>query len=176
MKKFKNVLFLVLCGVLFFTFAVGSGSNVNTSRRSGGSTGVTNTKLPTYGMNEDIYITNESGKYRVKFTKIYETSERNQFWESQADRVVVLEWEYENLTIPEDLYVSELNFKLYDKDNNKLETYPSGDTKYGGSIGQGRKAISSEAFALNNTNNYIELEFYDNSFNNKPDCKVYIEW
>ncbi len=176
MKKFKNVLLLVICAVLFFTFAVGSSSGASTSGDSGGSSGSKNNKLETYKLNEDIYITNNLGKYRVKFTSVTETSDRNQFAEQQADRVVIVEWEYENLTIEEDLYISEMNFNLYDKDNNKLETYPAGDTKYGGAVGQGRKTVSSAAFALNNPNNYIELELYDNVWNSKPDCKVYLEW
>ena len=177
MKKFKSVLLLLICGAFFLTFALGSSSNSSTSNESGGTSGSTNNKLSTYKMNEDIYITNNSGKYRVKFTNVKETSDRNQFSDTKADRVVIIEWEYENLTIEDDLLVSDmLNFKLYDKDNNKLETYPTGDTKYGGSVGKGRKTVSSEAYALNNSNNYIELEFYDNTWNSKPDCKVLLEW
>ena len=127
-------------------------------------------------MRGDIYITNNAGKYRVKFTNIEETTYRNQFHDGQADRVVILTWEYENLSIEDDLLVSDmLNFKLYDKDNNKLDTYPA-SVQYGGNVGKGRKTVSSEAFALNSQDNYIELEYYDNPFNSKPDCKIIIEW
>ncbi len=176
MKKLYSMLLLILCGGLFFTFALGSGSGASTSSSSDGTSSSTNQELKTYKLNEDIYITNSLGKYRVKFTSVTETSDRNQFSDKRADRVVVIEWEYENLTIEDDLLVSEmLNFKLYDKDNNKLETYPV-SSKYGGNVGKGRKAVSSEAFALNNSNNYIELEYYDNTWNSKPDCKVILEW
>lgn len=176
MKKIYSILLLILCGGLFFTFALGSSSNASTSNNSEGTSGTTNQELKTYRLNEDIYITNNSGKYRIKFTSVTETSDRNQFSDTRADRVVIIEWEYENLNIEEDLLVSEmLNFKLYDKDNNKLETYPI-STKYGGLVGKGRKAVSSEGFALNNSDNYIELEYYDNTWNSKPDCKVILEW
>ena len=37
---------------------------------------------------------------------------------------------------------------MYDKENNKLETYPA-DTKYASSVGTGRKTTASEAYALN---------------------------
>ncbi len=43
---------------------------------------------------------------------------------------------------------------MYDKENNKLETYPA-DTKYASSVGTGRKTTASEAYALNS--NYIEF-------------------
>ena len=175
MKKIGSLVLLILCGVFFMTCALGSSSNSSTSRDSGGTTGSTS-ELATYRLNEDIYITNNQGKYRVKFTNIEETTDRNQFADQQADRVVIITWEYENLSIDEDLLVSNvLNFKLYDKDNNKMDTY-SVSTQYGGTIGKGRKTVSAEAYALNSQDNYIELEFYDNIFNGKPDCKVIFEW
>ena len=44
---------------------------------------------------------------------------------------------------------------MYDKENNKLETYPA-DTKYASSVGTGRKTTASEAYALNS--NYAQTQ------------------
>ena len=161
-KKIMNSLLLICVGIMFMVFAVGSGTNVSTD-------------ATTYKLNDDITVKTNSGEYRVKFTKIYETSYRNNYSDKRADRVVVIEFEYENISIEDDLNISDFNFNLYDKDNNKLETYPF-DYKSGGSVGKGRKTTASAAYALNNTNNYIELEFYDNMFNSKPNFKVIFEW
>ena len=175
MKKLKNLFLLLLCSIMFLTFAVGSGSsNVTTSTSSDGTQSSTS-DLATYKLNDDIYVTNNSGKYRVKFTKIYETSDRNQFSDTQANRVVIIEYEYENISLEDDLYISELSFKSYDKENNNLETYPV-NTKYPSNISKGRKTNASVAYALNSDSNYIELEFYDNMFNSKANCKVVFEW
>lgn len=175
MKKIRSLLALLICGIIYFTLAAGSSSSsVNTSSDANGTTSQTK-EISTYRLNEDIYITNSEGKYRVKFTNITETDDRNSYSDKQADRVVIIEYEYENMTDPEDLYISDYNFKLYDKDNNQLETYPI-DIKYPGSVSTGRKATASAAFALNDSNNYIELEYYDNMFNDKADCKVILEW
>lgn len=171
-KKMTNCLLLILVSIMFLVFAVGSGSDVTTSN-SGGTASTAD--LTTYKLNDDIYVKSDSGEYRVKFTKIYETKERNEFSEKTANRVVIIEYEYENISKENDLLISEMNFKLYDKENNQLESYPV-STKYGNSISKGRKATASEAFALNSDSNYIELEFYDNYFNNKPNCKVAFEW
>lgn len=171
-KKMTNCLLLILVSIMFLVFAVGSGSDVTTSN-SGGTASTAD--LTTYKLNDDIYVKSDSGEYRVKFTKIYETNERNEFSEKTANRVIIIEYEYENISKENDLFISEMNFKLYDKDNNQLETYPA-STKYGDSVSKGRKTTASEAFALNSDSNYIELEFYDNYFNNKPDCKVAFEW
>ena len=171
-KKLINSLLLLLVGVMFMVFAVGSGSDVSTSTSGNkASTG----DLTTYKLNDDIYVKGNSGEYRIKFTKIYETKERNQYSDKTANRVVIIEYEYENISRDSDLYVSEMDFKLYDKENNQLETYPV-NTKYGSSVSKGRKNTASVAYALNSANNYIELEYYDNVFNNKPDCKVVFEW
>lgn len=174
MKKLKNLLLLLLCSIMFLVFAVGSSSNVTTSTNSDGTTSSTN-ELTTYKLNEDIYVTNSSGKYRIKFTKITETSERNEFSDKQANRVVIIEYEYENISQEDDLYISEMDFKLYDKENNQLETYPL-STKYPSNISKGRKTTASVAYALNSDSNYIELEYYDNMFNSKANCKVVFEW
>ena len=160
---------------MFLVFAVGSGSsNVTTSTNSDGTTSSTN-DLATYKLNEDIYVTNSSGKYRIKFTKISETSDRNEFSDTKANRVVVIEYEYENISQENDLYISEMDFKLYDKENNRLETYPV-STKYPSNISKGRKATASVAYALNSDSNYLELEYYANMFNSKANCKVVFEW
>ena len=174
MKKLKNLLLLLLCSIMFLVFAVGSSSNVTTSTNSDGTTSSTN-ELTTYKLNEDIYVTNSSGKYRIKFTKISETSERNEFSDKQANRVVIIEYEYENISQGDDLYISEMDCKLYDKENNQLETYPL-STKYPSNISKGRKTTASVAYALNSDSNYIELEYYDNMFNSKTNCKVVFEW
>lgn len=174
MKKIKNLLLLSMCGILYFMLAVGSGSSVTTSTDANGSTSKTN-EIATYKLNDDIYITKNDGKYRIKFTKVTETKNRNSYSDKQANRVIIIEYEYENMNLPEDLYVSDMDFKLYDKDNNQLETYPV-DIKYASSVGTGRKTTASVAYALNNDNNYVELEYYDNMFNGNADCRVVLEW
>ena len=173
MKRARSLILLALCGVFFFAIALGSSTDSSTSSDSNGTKG-SKSELKTYNLNEDIYVTNSLGKYRIKFTSIKETKERNQF-EEATDRVVILSWEYENLSVEDDLSVSYLNFKLYDNDNNLMDTYAV-YTKYGDSVGKGRKATASEAYALNNSTNHIELEFYDNMFNSTPTCKVNLEW
>ena len=133
-------------------------------------------EITTLKLNEDAFVKNSEGEIRIKFLSVKETSDRNQFSDIKADRVVIIEYEYENKTREEDVFISGMDFKVYDKDNNALETYPAGETKYPTSISTGRKTTASEAFALNNDNNYLELEFYDNLFASKADAKFILEW
>ena len=165
--------FLFLGVILLLITLTGCDSNAVTSDTQGSSTPSVNKKI--YGLNEDVYITNDSGEYRLKITGIKETSERNQFSDVEANRVVIISYEYENISLTDDLYISDYDFKVYDKDNNNLETYPA-DTKYSSSVGVGRKSSGEMALALNNNNNYMEVEFYDNMWNSSSDCIFKIEW
>ena len=175
MKKVRGFLLLLLCGAFFFVCALGSGTNATSSGDSEGTESETH-DLKTYKVGEDIYVTNDYGKCRIKITNVEETSRRNEFSDVEAKKVVLISYEYENMTREDDLSISDWNFKLYDKDNNKLETYPDANQKYGGAVSKGRKTTAIDAYALNNDNNYIELEFYDNMFNSKPNFKVTLEW
>ena len=62
--------------------------------------------------------------------------------------------------------------------NNKisLEDYPIYDIKYSDTVGVGRKSSGEMAFALNNSSNYLELEYYDNVWNSSSDCIIKLEW
>jgi len=130
----------------------------------------------TYGLNEDIYITNSDGEYRLKINGIKETNDRNEYSDVTADRVVIISYEYENISLSDDLYISDYNFKVYDANNNSLDDYPISDIDYPDTVGIGRKSSGEMAFALNSASNYLELEYYDNMWNSNSDCIVKIEW
>lgn len=178
-KAIYSMVSVLLVGVFLF-FAAASSSDAETA--SGGTDSAKETqaataaKMPSYGLGEVVTVKTSSGEYNVKITKVEETSDRNQFSDKQADRVVLISYEYENVSYQRDLSVSDMNMKVYDKENNLLESYPASGTKYGSSIGTGRKSSGIDAYALNCDANYLEIEFYDNMFNSAADCKFVLEW
>lgn len=179
MKKLLSVMMalFVLCSFVFM--ALGSGTNAETSSggsndSSGGSSSTS--EIPVYSMGENVSLKTSTGEYTVKITSVTETKDRNQFSDVKANKVILIAYEYENVSYTDDLSVSEMNMKVYDKDSNLLETYPSTEEKYGSSVGTGRKSNGVIAYALNNDSNYIEIDFYDNMFNSKADCRFKIEW
>lgn len=173
MKKFLAVLSLTIISI-FMSGCTSDATTSSTKSTDEGSTEKKQSKTE-YSLNQDIYVKNSSGEYRLKITGIRETSDRNEYSDTQADRVIIISYEYENISLEEDLYISDSDFKIYDKQGNILETYPV-DYKYPDSIGNGRKATAEAAFALNSSDNYVELEYYDNMFNSKSDCLVKINW
>lgn len=170
----KKRSFLVFSVILLLITLTGCESSATTSGTQSSNTPTVSKK--TYGLNEDIYITNDSGEYRLKITNIKETSDRNEFSDVDADRVVIISYEYENISLNDDLYINEYDFKVYDADSNSLEDYPIYDIKYSDTVGVGRKSSGEMAFALNNSSNYLELEYYDNVWNSSSDCIIKLEW
>lgn len=148
-----------------------NGSNQNNNKEQSNSS----QEKKKFKLGDDLTATNNDGKYRIKFISVKETNDRNKYSDIQAERVVIIEYEYENISLEEDLLISDFNFKLYDKNNNALESYPI-TVKDATKIGTGRKTTASEAYALNNPNNYIELEFYNNMFDSKSIGTIILEW
>lgn len=179
MKKFLSLIMAVLVLCSFAFMALGSGSDAETSSNGTGtdtSNSSNKAEIPVYSIGESVSLKTSTGEYTVKITSVKETSERNQFSDVKADKVILIAYEYENVSYTNDLSVSDMNMKVYDKDSNLLETYPATEEKYGSSVGTGRKSNGVAAYALNNENNYIEIDFYDNIFNSKADCRFKIEW
>ncbi len=174
----KHLLNFVLVVVVLLGMT-GCDSDVTTSNKPSGNSNTTSKEEESkkvYNLNEDVYLKNSSGEeYRLKITSVSETNDRNEFSDVIANRVVLISYEYENISMEDDLNISSFNFKVYDKDNNSLETYPVSVT-YSDSVGKGRKTSGSVAYALNNDSNYLELEYYDNIFYSKSDCIFKLEW
>jgi predicted nucleotidyltransferase len=101
------------------------------------------------------------------------SDKRNKFYDKQADKVVVIEYTYENIASDRDVDIFGSNFKVYDASGNILSTYPVSD-KVARAVGQGKKCTANLAFALNNDSNEIEIDYYGNLFNSKPTKKFKI--
>lgn len=105
----------------------------------------------------------ETEKATVKINKIKTTKERNQYSDVKADKVVVIEYTYENKN-NETMYLDEYYFKAYDKDGEILEHYGYIDYKYPQEISKGKKCTAEVVFALNNKSNDITLELQETMF------------
>lgn len=178
MKKLFNSVIAILIVCTFAFFAIASSLDAETSSNGTGETNSTaaTAKMPTYKIGESVTVKNSTGEYTVKITGVKETSDRNQFSDVEAKKVILISYEYENISYQSDLSVSDFNMKAYDKENNLLESYPATEQKYGNSVSMGRKSNGVIAYALNSDSNYVEIEYYDNVFNSSADCKFVLEW
>lgn len=128
-----------------------------------------------YKLNDLITINNGIGTMNLRFLSVKETNERNEFYDENFKKIIILEYQYENVNLDDDFYIDENNFKVYDKENNILDTYPI-EVNFANAISKGRKATNKISYGLNSDNNYIEIELRSQSTNKYLNKKVILEW
>lgn len=114
-----------------------------------------------YSTGNEVVVSLEQGDYRLTITGVREATKRNEYTDIAADRVIIIDYEYENISSETDVVISFAYFRAYDDSGNSLELYPSTETKSSLNISAGKKHSASIAYALNNGNNKITLDFYE---------------
>ena len=76
-------------------------------------------------LGDTIYITTPSGDYELTFTNAHYIDERNEYSTTMADKVIMLEYEYKNISYEDEymdgLFVCEgVDYKVYDGDGYLL--------------------------------------------------------
>lgn len=106
-------------------------------------------------------------KYELKITGIKQTKDRNQFSDKEPAQVFIVDYEYKNIS-GNDLYISDINFRIVDEKGQVGNTYPLSYT-YPQSIPVGTTCKAQMVFAVNNKSSNVTLHYYDNMFNNSSD-------
>lgn len=117
-------------------------------------------------LGDTISITTPSGDYELTFTNAYYIDERNNYSSTVADKVIMLEYEYKNVSY-EDRYMDGLficegiHYRVYNGDGYSLETYPATLSYYQDSVSKNRSSKGSEAFAVVGDQTHYEIEVAD---------------
>lgn len=152
--------------------------NSNTiNRNSTNTTDTTNqtskNSIKEFKLNEPIIVSRGSQEYTVTFEGIRETAERNQFSEITPNKVIFVDYNYENISFSEDVYVYDGYYKLLDDSGNVLDTYPVSDyTRNNKSVPIGGKSQGCDAYAIMTDTKTITLLYYD--YGSKPLGKIVI--
>ena len=114
-------------------------------------------------LGDTIYITTSSGDYELTFTNAYYTDERNEYSSTLADKVIILEYEYKNISYENNfldgLFICEgTHYKVYDGDGYSLEIYPANLPYHQDSVSKNRSSKGSEAFAVIGDQTHYEIE------------------
>ena len=117
------------------------------------------------GIGDTITISTGNGDYEITFTDAYFTEYRNEFEEPQPENVLVVEYEYTNISyeplIADGLYVMYgLDYQIYGQDGFSLDTYPYYPLD-GDSVSVGRSSVGSNSFHVNNGQTHFEIEIAD---------------
>ena len=176
---------IALITIILVVAILGSDDGTTTTGDGGTGTTASGEKIvtedysaKTYSIGDTVTVHTNRGDYSLKFTRVRETSERNEFADENPQRVVILEYEYSNISFDSDVVVSYLYFRPYDKGGNALSQYPDTSVKYTTNISQGKTATASVAYGLNSSDNVITLDFYDITLQSpqKAECTFNLTW
>lgn len=128
-------------------------------------------------LEDEITLKSQEGNYSVKITAVFE-AEPNSTDENapKAERVAVVVYEYKNTDITDGLSIGNTHFKAYDKRGKELKQYPQNGLFEPSEIGESGVFTASVAFALNNDNNYLKIEYYNDTASKKPDATFEQTW
>ena len=115
-------------------------------------------------LNTPFTVETENGNYNLTIEGARATEERNEFSEKEVKQVVILDYNYENISFGEsigtDLYIDEYAFQVLDDEGNVLDTYPiydenrtPKDTPVGG------KGTASATFGVNSDSKNLNVTF-----------------
>lgn len=170
MKKIMMAL-IIITGLVPFVGCDSEKNNTIDDKKNSNSI----KKIETYKMNDDITISNSNGKMKVKILNVTETSKRNEYSNISANRVVIIELQYQNISIEDDIFIDENNLKVYDKNSNLLEVYPV-EISFANGVSIGRKNTYKIAYALNSNENYLEVELWSYVDSKNLNKKIILEW
>ena len=116
-----------------------------------------------FGLGETVGMTSNYGDYEFTVTEAYWTDDRNQFSDTRADKVLVIVYEYKNVSYVPDytdgLFICEgVHYQVYGEDGFALETYPADKPYYQDEVTEGRSSRGSEAFAVVGDQHHFEIE------------------
>lgn len=128
-----------------------------------------------FNLGEEVEITTAEGVYTIVVNSVTKTSDRNQFSEKDPGAVFIIDYSYKNISMDDDLYVSDYNFRIIDDNGNMGYSYPARTSKSPQDTIKGAKTTADMAFGTHVDSNSIVLCYSDNMFSDKADVFFLIE-
>lgn len=136
-----------------------------------------NNKEPAPVVSDEATLQAQEGNYTLKITKVLEADPNPKEGEApKAESVAIVVYEYTNDDIAHGLVIGNNHFKAYDSKGRELEQYPQKDLFEPSDVGASGTFTASVAFALNNDDNYLKIEYYKDISAKKPDVVFEQEW
>lgn len=119
-------------------------------------------------LNKPYNVKTENGDYNITIESARLANKRNDGLHKNIDKVVYLDYSYENKSYGEkigrDLYLDSNSFKVTDDEGNKLETYPvNDDNRITKKVSVGGKCSGSIAYAVNTNSKNLNVTFIGDS-------------
>lgn len=125
-----------------------------------------------YSMGDIIEVKTDEGDYTVSIDNIELITERNQFADKDPVELYRIGYTFSNISMDEDLYISDMNFRVIDGNGNMAFSYPGDITIYPKDTIKGARSAGEMVFGTHTSGNTLTLCFTDNMFSNVSDFKI----
>lgn len=122
-----------------------------------------------YKVGDTVAVSGESGDFNITINSARKIEERNEYASQEVEAVWIVDYTYENVSVEEDLYVSDIDFIAVDKNGTVGSTYPGDYSKYPEETPKGTKCTAEMCFGTKADTDTLYLYYYDNMFNEKAD-------
>ena len=134
-------------------------------------------KKPALVAGDEATLQAQEGNYTLKITKVLEVAPNPKEGDApEAKSVAIVVYEYTNDDIAHGLVIGNTHFKAYNSKGKELEQYPQKDLFEPSDVGTSGTFTASVAFALNNDDDYLKIEYYKDISAKKPDVVFEQEW
>jgi hypothetical protein len=143
--------------------------------------GVTNgdnsKKDPAPVVSDEATLQAQEGNYTLKITKVLEVAPNPKEADApEAKSVAIVVYEYTNDDIEHGLVIGNTHFKAFDSKGKELQQYPQKDLFEPSEVGASGTFTASVAFALNDDDDYLKIEYFKDISTKKPDVVFEQEW
>lgn len=143
---------------------IGWDGQTNTASINDKGTAVKSDPIPTGKYEYTVKDSNGKALYSFKINKITTMSERNQFSDKNPAQVLLIDYTYNNIANPKEVFLSEISFKVIDSKGKVGYTYPNSTTNHPQGIPAGATCDAQMVFGIDNISDKITLNFYENMF------------
>ncbi len=165
-KKYGLIAFGIVIFILVFTLIVVAVTKNNIDKND-----------PAPVVSDEATLQAQEGNYTLKITKVLEVEPNPKEADApEAKSVAIVVYEYTNDDIAHGLVIGNTHFKAYNSKGKELEQYPQKDLFEPSDVGASGTFTASVAFALNNDDDYLKIEYYKDISAKKPDVVFEQEW
>ena len=134
-------------------------------------------KDPAPVVSDEATLQAQEGSYTIKITRVLEVAPNPKKVDApEAESVAIVVYEYTNDDIAHGLVIGNTHFKAFDSKGKELEQYPQKDLFEPSEVGASGTFTASVAFALNNDDDYLKIEYFKDVSAKKPDVVFEQEW
>lgn len=134
-------------------------------------------KDPAPVVSDEATLQAQEGNYTLKITKVLEVAPNPKEADApEAESVAIVVYEYTNDDIAHGLVIGNTHFKAYDSKGKELQQYPQKDLFEPSEVGASGTFTASVAFAINDDDDYLKIEYYKDISAKKPDVVFEQNW